>query len=168
MQFALLIYQGTTPLPNTDAWASLSKEEQRAIYSDYAALNETPGLEPGLPLGLPQDATTVRVENGSTVTCEGRTSTPKARSAATWSSRPTTSTRRSPSPHASQPPATAAPSRCAPSPSTRNRMTLTRGAAGEIRGWPSLRSRPARRLDRRVAPTQELPKKTRVAPVASA
>jgi hypothetical protein len=71
MQFALLIYQGTTPLPNTDAWASLSKEEQRAIYSDYAALNETPGLEPGLPLGLPQDATTVRVENGSTVTCEG-------------------------------------------------------------------------------------------------
>jgi hypothetical protein len=71
MQFALLIYQGTTPLPNTDAWSSLSNEEQRAIYADYAALNETPGLEPGLPLGLPQDATTVRVENGTTVTREG-------------------------------------------------------------------------------------------------
>jgi hypothetical protein len=71
MRFALLIYQGSTPLPNSDAWSSLSEEEQRAIYADYAALNETPGLEPGLPLGLPQDATTVRVENGSAVTRSG-------------------------------------------------------------------------------------------------
>ncbi len=71
MQFALLIYQGTTPLPNTDAWSSLTPEEQKAIYADYAALNKTPGLTPGVPLGLPQDATTVRVENGGTVTSDG-------------------------------------------------------------------------------------------------
>jgi hypothetical protein len=71
MQFVLLIYQGTTPLPNSDAWSSLSEAEQKAMYADYAALNKTPGLAPGLPLGLPRDARTVRVENGRTVTSDG-------------------------------------------------------------------------------------------------
>jgi hypothetical protein len=71
MQFVLLIYQGTTPLPGTEAWSTLSQEEQRAIYADYAALNKTPGLTPGLPLGLPEDATTVQVENGSPATRDG-------------------------------------------------------------------------------------------------
>jgi hypothetical protein len=71
MQFVLLIYQGTTPLPNTDAWSSLSAADQKAIYADYAALNKTPGLTPGLPLGLPHDAKTVRVDNRRTVTSDG-------------------------------------------------------------------------------------------------
>ena len=72
MQYALLIYQGTTPLPtDPDAWATLSEEEQKAIYKDYGALNQTPGVTPGLPLGLPQDATTVQVQDGKTVTREG-------------------------------------------------------------------------------------------------
>jgi hypothetical protein len=71
MQFVLLIYQGTTPLPNTDAWSSLSETEQQAIYADYAALNKTPGLTPGPPLGLPQDAKTVQVASGTTVTNDG-------------------------------------------------------------------------------------------------
>ena len=44
MQFVLLIYQGTTPLPNTDVWSALPKDEQRLIDADYAALNDTPGL----------------------------------------------------------------------------------------------------------------------------
>jgi hypothetical protein len=71
MQFALLIYQGTTPLPDTDAWSSLTPTEQKAIYADYADLNKTPGIAPGPPLGLPQDAKTVRVDNGRTVTKDG-------------------------------------------------------------------------------------------------
>lgn len=71
MQFVLLIYQGTTPLPNTDAWESLPTDEQKAIYADYASLNKTPGLTPGLPLGLPESAKTVRVENGTTMTVDG-------------------------------------------------------------------------------------------------
>ena len=71
MQFVLMIYQASTPLPNTDAWTSLPAAEQKAIYSDYAALNKTAGITPGLPLGLPQDAKTVRVDNGRTVTSEG-------------------------------------------------------------------------------------------------
>jgi hypothetical protein len=71
MQFVLLIYQGSTPLPNTDAWLSLSAAEQKAIYADYAALNTTPGLAPGLPLGLPDDAKTVKVDSGTPVTRDG-------------------------------------------------------------------------------------------------
>ena len=71
MQFVLLIYQGTTPLPNSEAWSSLSQDEQRAIYADYAALNTTPGLTPGLPLGLPQDAKTVQVDGGATRASDG-------------------------------------------------------------------------------------------------
>jgi hypothetical protein len=72
MQYALLIYQGTTPVPdNPDAWSTLSQEEQKAIYAEYGALNKTPGVEPGLPLGLPEKATTVRVQDGAAVTTEG-------------------------------------------------------------------------------------------------
>jgi len=71
MQFVLLIYQGTTPLPKTDEWSTLSEDEQKAIYADYAALNKTPGLESGLPLGLPENAKTVRVDNGTTLTSDG-------------------------------------------------------------------------------------------------
>jgi len=71
MQFVVLIYQGTTPLPDTPAWDALPAEEQKAIYADYGRLNNTPGLEAGLPLGLPKDATTVRVEHGTPIAKDG-------------------------------------------------------------------------------------------------
>ena len=71
MQYALLIHQGTSPLPDTDEWAALPQEEQTAIYADYAALNRDERITPGLPLGLPATARTVRVEDGATVTTAG-------------------------------------------------------------------------------------------------
>lgn len=72
MKYVLMIFQGTTPLPTDhDAWNALSPEEQAQIYQDYAALNETPGVSPGLPLGLPKAAVTVQVADGKTVTREG-------------------------------------------------------------------------------------------------
>jgi hypothetical protein len=71
MQFVLLIYQGSTPLPDTPEWATLSEEEQQRIYADYAALNKDPRIKPGLPLGLPENAKTVRVDNGNTVASDG-------------------------------------------------------------------------------------------------
>jgi hypothetical protein len=71
MQYALLIYQGTTPLPDTDAWASLPAAEQQAIYADYAALDKRPGVTPGLPLGLAEKAKTVRVVEGTLVATDG-------------------------------------------------------------------------------------------------
>lgn len=71
MKYVLLIYQGTTPLPGTDAWETLSDVEQKQVYADYGALNHAPGVTPGLPLGLPEKATTVRVEDGKAVAAEG-------------------------------------------------------------------------------------------------
>lgn len=64
MKFVMLIYQGTTPLPGSDAWKAVSATEQKAIYADYAALTKTPGVVPGLPLGLPGAAKTVQVREG--------------------------------------------------------------------------------------------------------
>jgi hypothetical protein len=66
MKFVLLVYQGTTPLPGSDRWQALSETEQKAIYTDYAELNKTEGIAPGLPLGLPEAARTVQVRDGKT------------------------------------------------------------------------------------------------------
>jgi len=64
MKFVLLIYQGTTPLPGSDRWNTLSQEEQKAVYKDYVEFNKTVGLTVGLPLGLPNVAKTVQVRDG--------------------------------------------------------------------------------------------------------
>ena len=66
MQFVLLIYQGSTPLPGSDRWQALSEAEQKKIYADYAELNKTEGITAGLPLGLPDAARTVQVRDGKT------------------------------------------------------------------------------------------------------
>ena len=72
MKYMLLIYQGTTPVPGTDAWDALSQEEQGAVYAAYKALNETPGFTPGsVQLDSPETATTVRVQDGRTLTTDG-------------------------------------------------------------------------------------------------
>jgi hypothetical protein len=71
MKYLLLIHQGTTPLPGTPQWESLSQDEQNVVYSDYAAVNATPGVTPGLWLESPEAATTVRVQDGKTLTTDG-------------------------------------------------------------------------------------------------
>jgi hypothetical protein len=73
MKYALLIHQGTTPTPyDEEAWARLSEDEQKAVYADYQAINETPGVTPAnFQLQAPETATTVRVEEGKTLTTDG-------------------------------------------------------------------------------------------------
>jgi hypothetical protein len=72
MKYMMLIHQGSTPTPRSpEAWATLSEEEQQAVFADYKALNETPGVTPGLGLADPETATTVRVEDGRTLTTDG-------------------------------------------------------------------------------------------------
>lgn len=72
MKYMMLIHQGTTPTPrDPEAWQSLSEEERQAIFADYKAINETPGVTPGLGLGEPETATTVRVSDGETLTTDG-------------------------------------------------------------------------------------------------
>ncbi|MFL5738506.1 MAG: YciI family protein [Actinomycetota bacterium] len=72
MQYMLLIHQGSTPTPNDpDAWGKLSEDEQKQVYADYQALNQTPGVTPGVGLDDPTTATTVRVQDGKTLTTDG-------------------------------------------------------------------------------------------------
>jgi hypothetical protein len=71
MKFVLLIYQGTTPLPGSDRWNTLSQAEQKAIYADYAEINQAPGVTAGLPLGLPNAARTVQVRDGKSQVKDG-------------------------------------------------------------------------------------------------
>src|SRR5262245_44762753 len=71
MQFVLMIYQGTSPLPGTNAWNALPEQEQKRIYAEYGEINKISGVTPGLPLGLPKDAKAVRVSNGRTQIADG-------------------------------------------------------------------------------------------------
>jgi hypothetical protein len=72
MKYMLLIHQGDTPTPrDPEAWARLSEDEQKAVFADYQAINQTPGVTPGLGLDAPETATTVRVEDGRTLTTDG-------------------------------------------------------------------------------------------------
>ena len=72
MKFMLLIHQGSAPTPrDPDAWAKLSDEEQKAVFADYQAINETSGVTSGAQMQPPEMATTVRVEEGQTLTTDG-------------------------------------------------------------------------------------------------
>jgi hypothetical protein len=72
MKYMLLIHQGDSPTPrDPEAWARLSSEEQQRVYADYGALNQTPGVTPGIQMEDPATSTTVRVQNGKTLTTDG-------------------------------------------------------------------------------------------------
>jgi hypothetical protein len=72
MKYMLLIHQGDAPTPyDADAWARLSDDEQKAVYGGYMAINETPGVSPGVQMEPPETATTVRVQDGKTLTTDG-------------------------------------------------------------------------------------------------
>ena len=72
MKYMLLIHQGDSPTPRSpEAWATLSEDEQKAVFADYQAINATPGVTAGLGLDVPETATTVRVQNGKTLTTDG-------------------------------------------------------------------------------------------------
>jgi hypothetical protein len=72
MQYMLLIHQVDAPTPaDAEAWATLSQDEQKAVYADYQAINQTAGVTPGVGLDAPETATTVRVEDGKVLTTDG-------------------------------------------------------------------------------------------------
>jgi hypothetical protein len=72
MQYMLLIHQGDAPTPyDPEAWGKLSEDEQQSVYRDYQAVNQTPGVTSGQQLAPPEDATTVRVQDGRTLTTDG-------------------------------------------------------------------------------------------------
>jgi hypothetical protein len=71
MKYMLLIHQGDTPLPGAPEWDQLPESEQQAVYRDYGAINQTPGVTPGERMQPPEAATTVRVQDGKTLTTDG-------------------------------------------------------------------------------------------------
>jgi hypothetical protein len=72
MKYMLLIQQGDTPTPyDPEAWGRLSEEERQTVFSDYQAINETPGVTPGVRMQPPEMATTVRVQDGKSLTTDG-------------------------------------------------------------------------------------------------
>jgi hypothetical protein len=72
MKYLLLIHQGDAPTPrDPEGWGRLSEDEQTAVFRDYQAINQTPGVTPGAQMDSPEAATTVRVEDGRTLTTDG-------------------------------------------------------------------------------------------------
>ena len=67
MQYLLQIYSGNEP----EAFDRLSEDEQNAIMGEYFAISELPGVRGGNQLQPPATATTVRVEDGRTLTTDG-------------------------------------------------------------------------------------------------
>ena len=67
MQYVMLIGQADVRARQ----AALPEEEQKQVYADYRAINEDPRVTGGVPMGLPENATTVRIEDGNTLTTDG-------------------------------------------------------------------------------------------------
>jgi hypothetical protein len=67
MQYLLQIF-GTSDM---SGWAALSEAEQASITAEYLALRAEPGFVAGAQLHPADTATTVRVEQGRTLTTDG-------------------------------------------------------------------------------------------------
>jgi hypothetical protein len=73
MQYMLLIYSDEA---GTE-FEKLSEAEQGAIMGEYMAISQTAGVSGGAQLQPAASATTVRVENGQTLTTDGPFATTK-------------------------------------------------------------------------------------------
>ena len=67
MKYVLLIYQGTSPRRTGRALGGGAEAGLRRLPGDQPDARR----HPGLPMGLPENATTVRVEDGRTLTTDG-------------------------------------------------------------------------------------------------
>jgi hypothetical protein len=67
MKYMLQLYGNIT----REEVESLSEDERNALYADWGAIRQTPGITPGAELDSPATATTVRVQDGKTLTTDG-------------------------------------------------------------------------------------------------
>ena len=65
MKYALLIYS------NGGEFENLSEDDRNAVYGEYMAVSGTAGIAGGEELQGTDTATTVRVQNGETLTTDG-------------------------------------------------------------------------------------------------
>jgi hypothetical protein len=73
MQYMLLIYTGEA----MSEFESLSEAEQKGILGEYYAISELPAVTGGDQLQPSDTATTVRVQDGQTLTTDGPFATTK-------------------------------------------------------------------------------------------
>jgi hypothetical protein len=67
MQYLLQIFNHDV----SDEWERLSEDQQKAILGEYFAIFQTPGVSAGAQLQPTSTATTVRVQDGRTLTTDG-------------------------------------------------------------------------------------------------
>jgi hypothetical protein len=67
MQYMMLIYSSEAP----ETYERLSEDEQQAIMGEYMAISGAPGVTGGAQLQPVSTATTVRVQDGRTLTTDG-------------------------------------------------------------------------------------------------
>ena len=67
MKYMLLIHSGD----GVSQWENLPEDEQKAILGEYMAISQAPGVTGGDQLQPPETATTVRVQDGRTLTTDG-------------------------------------------------------------------------------------------------
>lgn len=67
MQYLIQIYTGEA----MSSWEGLSEAEKSSVMGEYLALNQYPGVTGGAQLQPPSTATTVRVQDGRTLTTDG-------------------------------------------------------------------------------------------------
>jgi hypothetical protein len=67
MKYLIQIYTGEAAA----AWEGLSEDEREAVSREYFAIREAPGVTAGEQLQEASTATTVRVQDGRTLTTDG-------------------------------------------------------------------------------------------------
>ena len=67
MQYLVQIFTGEA----MGAWEQLSEQEKTSVTQEYFAISEAPGVTGGAQLQPPETATTVRVQDGRTLTTDG-------------------------------------------------------------------------------------------------
>ncbi len=67
MQYMLLIHSGDAMAQ----WDTFGEDEQKAIMGEYLAISQSPEVTGGDQLQPPETATTVRVQDGRTLTTDG-------------------------------------------------------------------------------------------------
>ena len=67
MKYMVQIYGNVT----REQVGAMSEDERKQLYAAWGALNQTPGMTPGAELDDPATATTVRVQDGQTLTTDG-------------------------------------------------------------------------------------------------
>jgi hypothetical protein len=67
MKYMLQIYGNMT----REQVGALPDDARNALYAAWGEVNQTPGITPGMELADPSTATTVRVQDGQTLTTDG-------------------------------------------------------------------------------------------------